>query len=189
MGRFADVIRCHILEKYMSSYMRERNVDALLVLRNEDKWALTGNFLYSFSRQFCFLILFFLLFFFSVVFNGISLLVADVEVKEDGVFIRLRKETVVCEDKDSSKRVSFSGAPESVVGEVLECSGSEATVSLEAIPEDLTFDSGEAFSLEGVDNIPMEELFCGSHGDGSAAGSSDITSIFLDTVLDLNLAS
>ena len=113
---------------------------------------------------------------------GISLLVADVEVKEDGVFIRLRKETVVCEDKDSSKRVSFSGAPGSVVGEVPECSGSEAT-------EDLTFDSGEAFSLEGVDNIPMEELFCGSHGDGSAAGSSDITSISLDTVLDLNLAS
>ncbi len=44
MGRFADVIRCHILEKYMSSYMRERNVDALLVLRNENKWAMTGNF-------------------------------------------------------------------------------------------------------------------------------------------------
>ncbi len=44
MGRFADVIRCHMLEKYMSSYMRERNVDALLVLRNEDKWAMTGNF-------------------------------------------------------------------------------------------------------------------------------------------------
>ena len=120
---------------------------------------------------------------------GISLLVADVEVKEDGVFIRLRKETVVCEDNDSSKRVSFNCVPESVVGEVPECSGSEAAVSLEAIPEDLTFDSGEAFSLEGVDNIPMEELFCGSRGDGSAAGSSDITSISLDTVLDLNLAS
>ncbi len=44
MGRFADVIRCHILEKYMSSYMRERNVDTLLILRNEDKWAMTGNF-------------------------------------------------------------------------------------------------------------------------------------------------
>ncbi len=44
MGRFADVIRCHILEKYMSSYMREQNVDALLILRNEDKWAMTGNF-------------------------------------------------------------------------------------------------------------------------------------------------
>ena len=53
----------------------------------------------------------------------------------------------------------------------------------------MTFESGEAFSLEGVDNIPMEELFCGSHGDGSLAGSSDITSISLDTVLDLNLAS
>ena len=44
MGRFADVIRCHILEKYMSSYMRERYVVALLVLRNEDMWAMTGNF-------------------------------------------------------------------------------------------------------------------------------------------------
>ncbi len=124
-----------------------------------------------------------------MVFNGILLLVADVEVKEDGVFIRLRKEKVVCEDKDSSKRVSFSGASESVVEEVPEYSGSGAAVSLEAIPEDLTFDSGEVFSLEGVDNIPMEELFCGSRGDGSAAGSSDITSIFLDTVLDLKLAS
>ncbi len=120
---------------------------------------------------------------------GISLLVADVKVKEDGVFIRLRKETVVCEDKDSSNRVSSSGVSESVVDKVPECSGSEVAVSLEAIPEDLNFDSGEAFSLEGVDNIPMEELFCGSHGDGSATGSSDITSISLDTVLDLNLAS
>ncbi len=116
---------------------------------------------------------------------GISFLVADVEVKDDGVFIRLRKENVVCEDKDSSS----SGVPESVVEKVPEGSGSEEAVFLEAIPEDLTFDSGEAFSLEGVDNIPMEELFCGSHGDGSAAGSSDITSISLDTVLDLNLAS
>jgi len=44
MGRLVDVIRCHIVEKYMASYMRERNVDALLVLRNEDKWAMTGNF-------------------------------------------------------------------------------------------------------------------------------------------------
>ncbi len=76
-----------------------------------------------------------------------------------------------------------------MVEEVPEGSGSEAAVSLEAIPEDLNFASGEAFFLEGVDNIPTEELFCGSHGDGSAAGSSDITSISLDTVLDLNLAS
>ncbi len=50
MGRFADVIRCHILEKYMSSYMRERNVDALLVLRNENKWAMTGKYFLIFSR-------------------------------------------------------------------------------------------------------------------------------------------
>ncbi len=119
----------------------------------------------------------------------VFLLVADVEVKEGGVFIRLRKETVVREDNDSSKRVSSSGVPDSVVEKVPECSSSEVAVSLEAIPEDLTFESGEAFSLEGVDNIPMEELFCGSHGDGSAAGSSDINSISLDTVLDLNLAS
>jgi hypothetical protein len=45
MGRFADIIRCNILESYMNSYMRERNVDALLILRNENKWAMTGNFL------------------------------------------------------------------------------------------------------------------------------------------------
>ncbi len=44
MGRIVDAIRCHIVEKYMVSYMRERNVDALLVLRNENKWAMTGNF-------------------------------------------------------------------------------------------------------------------------------------------------
>ena len=114
-------------------------------------------------------------------------LVADVEVKEDGVFIRLRKETVVCEDKDSSKEVS-SNVSDPVVEKVSEI-GSEVAVPLEAIPEDLVFESGEAFSLERVDNIPMEELFSGSHGDGSLAGSSDITSISLDTVLDLNLAS
>ncbi len=118
-----------------------------------------------------------------------SFLVADVEVKEDGVFICLRKETVVCEDKGSSKRASSIGVSEPVVEKVSDCSGSEVAVSLEAIPEDLTFESGEAFSLEGVDNIPMEELFCGSHGDGSAVGSSDINSISLDTVLDLNLDS
>ncbi len=52
MGRFVDAIRCNILEKYMSSYMRERNVDALLFLRNENKWAMTGNFSLDY---FCFL--------------------------------------------------------------------------------------------------------------------------------------
>ncbi len=116
-----------------------------------------------------------------------SFLVADVDVKEDGIFIRLRREEVVCEDKDAAKEVP-SSVSDSVVEEVPEI-GSEVTVPLEAIPEDLIFESGEAFSFEGVDNIPVEELFCGSHGDGSLAGSSNITGISLDTVLDLNLAS
>ncbi len=52
------------------------------------------------------------------------------EVKEDGVFIRLRKETVVCEDKDSSKEVS-SGVSDPVVEKVPEI-GSEVAVPLEA---------------------------------------------------------
>jgi hypothetical protein len=72
MGRFADVIRCHILEKYMSSYMRERNVDALLVLRNENKWAMTGKYF----NNICFTILFldfsFLIFLFKRDFCGVS---------------------------------------------------------------------------------------------------------------------
>ena len=54
MGRFVDAIRCNILEKYMASYMRERSVDALLILRNENKWAMTGNFLYFFFYNFFF---------------------------------------------------------------------------------------------------------------------------------------
>ncbi len=45
-------------------------------------------------------------------------------------------------------------------------------VSLEAIPEDLVLESGEAFSLERVDNISMEELFGGSQCDGSVTSSS-----------------
>ena len=109
------------------------------------------------------------------------------EVKGDGVFIRLRKEEVVCDDKDSAKEIP-SSVSDPVVEKVPDI-GSEVTVSLEAIPEDLTFKSGEAFSLERVDNIPMEELFCGSHGDGSVTSSSDITSISLDTVLDLKISS
>ena len=97
-------------------------------------------------------------------------LVADVEVKEDGVFIRLRKEGVVCEGKDSAKEVS-PDVSEPVVEKVPEI-GSEVSVPLEAIPEDLIFESGEAFSLERVDNIPMEELFGGSQCDGSVTSSS-----------------
>ena len=54
MGRFADIIRCHILEKYMSSYMREREVDAMLVLHNENKWAMTGKYLDILIHHFIF---------------------------------------------------------------------------------------------------------------------------------------
>ncbi len=97
-------------------------------------------------------------------------LVADVEVKEDCVFIRLRKEAVVCEGKDSDKEVP-SSVPVPVVEEVPGI-GSEVAVSLEAIPEDLVFESGEACSLEEVNNIPMEELFGDSQCDGSVTSSS-----------------
>jgi hypothetical protein len=97
-------------------------------------------------------------------------LVADVEVKEDCIFIRLRKEAVVSEDKDSDVEVPSSDSVPVV--EKVSKNGSEVAVSLEAIPEGLVFESGEAFSLERVDNIPMEELFGGSQCDGSVASSS-----------------
>ncbi len=100
-------------------------------------------------------------------------LVADVEVKEDCILIRLRKEAVVCESKDSDKEVS-SSVPAPVVEEVSEV-GSEVAVSLEAIPGDLVFGSREAFSLERVNNISMEELCSGGQCDGSVTSSSDIS--------------
>ncbi len=67
MGRFADIIRCHILEEYMASYMRERGVDAMLVLRNENKWAMTGKY-----SDICFSIFFSLIFLFE--FNFLSVI-------------------------------------------------------------------------------------------------------------------
>jgi hypothetical protein len=72
MGRFADVIRCHILEKYMASYMRERNVDALLVLRNENKWAMTGKYFNNFCSTISFLDFSLFDFFFNHDFCGVS---------------------------------------------------------------------------------------------------------------------
>ncbi len=109
-----------------------------------------------------------------MIFCGIFLfLVADVEVKEDCVFIRLRKEAVVCESKDSDKEVSAS-VPVPVVEEVSGV-GSEVAVALEAIPGDLAFGSREAFSLERVNNISMEELYSGGQCDGSVSSSRDIS--------------
>ncbi len=58
MGRFADFIRCHILEEYTASYMRERGADAMLVLRNENKWAMTGKYYDIFPTKFQFDIFF-----------------------------------------------------------------------------------------------------------------------------------
>ena len=55
MGRFTDFIRCHILEEYMASYMRERGADAMLVLRNENKWAMTGKYSDIFLQNFRFI--------------------------------------------------------------------------------------------------------------------------------------
>ena len=82
-----------------------------------------------------------------------SVLVADVEVREDCVFIRLRKEAVVSEGKDSERKVPCRvPAPE-----------------VEELPE---VGSEVAVSLEGVYNIPMEELFGGGQCDGSVASSS-----------------
>jgi hypothetical protein len=91
------------------------------------------------------------------------------EVKEYCIFIRLRKE-VVRGDEGSDKKVP-SSVPVPVV-EGVPVVSSEVADSLEAIPEDLVFESGEAFSLERVDNIPMEELFGGSQCDGSLTSSS-----------------
>jgi hypothetical protein len=167
MGRFADFIRCHILEEYMASYMRERAADAMLVLRNENKWALTGKIFDILFHNFSSLIFFLFLFqLFERDFVVFSFLVADVEVKEDCVFIRLRREAVVSEGKDLERKVP-SSVPVPVVEELPEV----GSVSLEAIPEDLVSESGEACSLEGVYNIPMEELFGGGQCDGSVTSS------------------
>ncbi len=97
-------------------------------------------------------------------------LVADVEVREDCVFIRLRKEVVVCGGKDSDKEVP-SSVPVPVVEEVPDV-GPEVAVSLEAVPEYLVSESGEASSPESVNNISMEELLSGSQCDGSVTSSS-----------------
>ncbi len=68
MGRFADIIRCHILEEYMASYMRVRGVDAMLVLRNENKWSMTGKYFDILLHNF------FSLIFFSFDFNFLSVI-------------------------------------------------------------------------------------------------------------------
>ncbi len=89
------------------------------------------------------------------------------EVKEDCIFIRLRKE-VVCDHEGSDEGVPSVPVP---VVEEVPVVGFEVVDSLEAIPEDLVFESGEACSLDEVDNIPVDELYGGSQCDGSVTSS------------------
>ncbi|MFN9909476.1 MAG: hypothetical protein ACK56F_25720, partial [bacterium] len=56
-------------EEYMASYMRERGADAMLVLRNENKWAMTGKYSDIFLQNFILIYSFVLnSFFLSVIF-------------------------------------------------------------------------------------------------------------------------
>ena len=43
MGRLADIIRSSILEKYISSYMKERSADGVIVLRAGEGWIVSGK--------------------------------------------------------------------------------------------------------------------------------------------------
>ena len=46
MGCLADIIRSSILEKYISSYMKERSADGVIVLRAGEGWIVSGGFCY-----------------------------------------------------------------------------------------------------------------------------------------------
>ena len=43
MSRLADIIRSSILEKYISSYMKERAADGVIVLRAGEGWVVSGE--------------------------------------------------------------------------------------------------------------------------------------------------
>jgi hypothetical protein len=112
--------------------------------------------------------------------------VADMEVKDDGVFIRLRKELVSSGSNSVEGCVKISTNELACVKEIAACE------------EDATFDknnfdctilrAGEFVSLESVDNIPMEELLSSDCGKTSSEDSEDICSVSLDTVLDVNIS-
>jgi hypothetical protein len=112
--------------------------------------------------------------------------VADVEVKDDGVFIKLRKELISSGSKSVDGCVKISANELACVKEVAACE------------EDATFDknsfdctalrAGNFVSLESVDNIPMEELLGSDCGKRSSEDSEDICSVSLDTVLDVNIS-
>ena len=43
MGLLADIIPSSILEKYISSYMKERAADGVIVLRAGEGWVVSGE--------------------------------------------------------------------------------------------------------------------------------------------------
>jgi hypothetical protein len=103
---------------------------------------------YSFSRNDFALIILALIF----------LTVADVEVKGDGVFIRLRKEPVSSGLKTSSDEgAKFGDGGFACVSEVM--AGVEGAIFEKDVVECTALQSGDFVSLESVDNIPMEDLF------------------------------
>jgi hypothetical protein len=114
--------------------------------------------------------------------------VADVEVKNDGVFIKLRKELISSSSssKSGDSCVESSATELARVKEVAFC---EEDVVLGSSTFDCTgLRAGDFVSLESVDNIPMEELLGSDGGQRSSEGSEDICNVSLDTVLDANIS-
>jgi hypothetical protein len=114
--------------------------------------------------------------------------VADVEVKNDGVFIKLRKELIssASSSKSGDSCVNSFATEPARVKEVSFCE--EDTVLGSSTFDCTSLRAGEFVSLESVDNIPMEELLNSGCGERSPEGSEDICNISLDTVLDANIS-
>jgi hypothetical protein len=114
--------------------------------------------------------------------------VADVEVKNDGVFIKLRK-VLISSSSSSKSGDSCVNSSATELARVKEVSFCEEDVVLDSSTFDCTsLQAGEFVSLESVDNIPMEELLGSGRGERSSEGSEDICNVSLDTVLDANIS-
>jgi hypothetical protein len=114
--------------------------------------------------------------------------VADVEVKNDGIFIKLRKELVSSASslKSDDSCVSSIAAELARVKKVSFCE--EDTVLGSGTFDCASLRAGEFVSLDSVDNIPMEELLDVACGEKSPDVSEDICNVSLDTVLDANIS-
>jgi hypothetical protein len=112
--------------------------------------------------------------------------VADVEVKDDGVFIRLWKELVSSGSNSVEGCVKVSTNEFACVKEVAAC---EEDAMFDKDNFDCTtLQAGEFVSLESVDNIPMEELLNSDCGKRSSEDFEKSCSVSLDTVLDVNIS-